>query len=111
MENLTQNVQESVDGWCEGVCDIHHQMRLKCVANVMINLLETHCFAHISFMITPIPLVSFGCYVFDIPLFTPALQLTARCVAAELFLKYCLFWNTWFSLLSGTYHNLCCYLD
>jgi hypothetical protein len=87
MQNWTQNVQESVDGWCElvGVCDIHHRMCLKCVANV-INLLETHCFAHISFMTTPI-------------------------VAAELFLKYCLFWNTWFSLLSGTYHNLCCYLD
>jgi hypothetical protein len=62
-------------------------------------------------MTTPIPLVSFGCYGVDVPLFTPAFQLTARCVAAELFLKYCLFWNTWFSLLSGTYHNLYCYLD
>jgi hypothetical protein len=36
MENWTQNVQESVDGWCEpvGVCDIHHRMRQKRIANV-----------------------------------------------------------------------------
>jgi hypothetical protein len=33
MENWIQNVQESVDGWCEpvGVCDIHH----RCVWNVL----------------------------------------------------------------------------
>jgi hypothetical protein len=66
---------------------------------------------HYAFISPQIPCGSSTFYGVNLLLSNSVLQLTTCCMTVLLFLKHCLFRNTWFNLLSSTYYSLCCYLD
>jgi hypothetical protein len=112
VEEWRQNAQESVEVQSHQDSernDVHDRMRLN--ACPAINHIEMCCFACISPVPPRIPLNPFVSYGIDHPLSSPAVWLTTRCLAVELFSSYCLFWNTWFKLLSGTCYGLSEYMD
>lgn len=102
-QNAWDTIEEQCDWECDNVCGACQPSDQP--------LQNTYSLTCILFISLQFSSQSFAFYELNLHLSTPALGFTVHHIAVEIFLKYCLFWSTWFNLLFGACYSLSHYLD